>query len=89
MSLLLIIDFFRQKSMQTSSSLEEQRTLVCNTFGLCCAHGNFVFVNAVAIDLIVQHIKDILAGNIDIRRKPPRPSRRIRRQSDSLLARPH
>ena len=40
----------------------------------------------VAINLIVQHIKDILAGNV--KTKPER-KRRARRQSDSLLARPH
>lgn len=46
--------------------------------------------NNVAIDLIVQHIKDILAGNIDItKRKAFSRNRRTRRQSDSLLARPH
>ena len=40
----------------------------------------------VAINLIVQHIKDILAGNV--KTKPER-KRRARKQSDSLLARPH
>ena len=46
------------------------------------------FLYAVAIDLIVQHIKAILAGSIGITiRRPLR--RRTRRQSDSLLARPH
>ena len=40
----------------------------------------------VAINLIVQHIKDILAGNVSSR---PERKQRTRRQSDSLLARPH
>lgn len=43
--------------------------------------------NTVAINLIVQHIKDILSGNIDPTKKPGR--KRVRRVSDSLLARPH
>ena len=50
-----------------------------------------MFLLIVAIDLIVQHIKDILDGNIDIVKRKAcfRPTRRTRRQSDSLLARPH
>lgn len=56
--------------------------------GLDCWVVRCVFL-AVAIDLIVQHIKDILAGNINIAKRKAFPRRRIRRQSDSLLARPH
>ena len=47
-----------------------------------------VLFSLVAINLIVQHIKAILAGTVGIASRPP-PVRRTRRQSDSLLARPH
>lgn len=46
--------------------------------------------NSVAINLIVQHIKDILDGNIkDIRQRRVLRPKRIRRESDSFLVRPH
>ena len=54
----------------------------------CMFFHDLVFLFQVAINLIVQHIKDILSGKVS-HTNHKSVTKRIRRESDSFLSRPH